>query len=76
LSNVLPKDQTNLRLLNDQTLEKATGVGGLPWTWPVDEQMIDLLHKAVYAFAPGMVADWLIECPPGIPAPIQPWSKR
>jgi hypothetical protein len=24
----------NLRLLNDQTLENATGVGALPWTWP------------------------------------------
>ncbi len=41
---------TNLRLLNDQTLENATGVGAPPWTWPVDEQAIDLLHKAIYAF--------------------------
>ncbi len=45
----------NLRLLNDQTLENATGVGAPPWTWPVDEQVIDLLHKAVYAFATGAV---------------------
>jgi len=43
----------NLRLLNDQTLENATGVGAPPWTWPVDEQAIDLLHKAIYAFATG-----------------------
>ena len=34
----------NLRLLNDQTLENSTGVGTLPWTWPVDEQVIDLAH--------------------------------
>lgn len=27
----------NLRLLNDQTLENATGVGAPPWTWPEDE---------------------------------------
>jgi hypothetical protein len=54
---------TNLRLLNDQTLENATGVGAPPWTWPVDEQAVDLLHKAVYAFATGAVADRLVEDP-------------
>jgi hypothetical protein len=53
----------NLRLLNDQTLENATGVGAPPWTWPVDEQVIDLLHKAIYAYAAGAVADRLIERP-------------
>src|SRR3712207_1547884 len=51
----------NLRLLNDQTLENATGVGAPPWTWPVDEQVVDLLHKAVYAFATGAVADRLVQ---------------
>lgn len=51
----------NLRLANDQTLENATGVGAPPWTWPVDEQVIDLLHKAIYAFATGAVADHLVE---------------
>jgi hypothetical protein len=50
----------NLRLANDQTLENATGVGAPPWTWPRDEQVIDLAHKAVYAFATGAVADYLI----------------
>lgn len=53
----------NLRLLNDQTLENATGVGALPWTWSVGEQIIDLLHKAIYAFATGAVADRLIPGP-------------
>ncbi len=43
----------NMRLLNDQSLENATGVGAPPWTWPVDEQVIDLLHKAIYAYATG-----------------------
>jgi hypothetical protein len=66
----------NLRLLNDQTLENATGSGAPPWTWPVDEQAIDLLHKAVYAFAAGCVADYLIEGPPGIPEERKPWSER
>ncbi|MFT8245849.1 hypothetical protein [Roseomonas sp. BN140053] len=50
----------NLRLLNDQTLENATGVGAPPWTWPVGEQVVDLLHKGVYAFVAGAVADRLV----------------
>jgi hypothetical protein len=53
----------NLRLLNDQTLENATGVGAPPWTWPKDEQVIDLLGKAIYAFTTGAVADRLIAGP-------------
>jgi hypothetical protein len=53
----------NLRLLNDQTLENATGVGAPPWRWPLDEQVIDLLHKAVYAFVTGAAADRLITGP-------------
>ena len=68
----------NLRLLNDQTLENATGVGALPWTWPVDEQAIDLLHKAVYAFATGAFADKLIPAAPGRgpESSKKPWTKR
>ncbi|MDO9706777.1 hypothetical protein [Paracraurococcus lichenis] len=50
----------NLRLLNDQSLENATGVGAPPWTWPVEEQWVDLLHKGVYAFVAGAVADRLV----------------
>ncbi|KAK3382047.1 hypothetical protein B0T24DRAFT_644947 [Lasiosphaeria ovina] len=42
-----------LRLLVDQTLENWTGIGALPWTWPVGEQIINLAHKAVYAMATG-----------------------
>jgi hypothetical protein len=53
----------NLRLLNDQSLENATGVGAPPWTWPRDEQAVDILHKAVYAFITGMVADRLVDDP-------------
>ena len=53
----------NLRLLNDQMLENATGVGSLPWTRPIEEQVIDLIHKGVYAFVTGAVADSLIGGP-------------
>jgi hypothetical protein len=67
---------TNLRLLNDQTLENATGVGAPPCTWPVDEQAIDLLHKGIYGFVTGAVADRLVAGPPGVPAPRRPWAAR
>lgn len=50
---------TVLRLTNDQILENATGVGAPPETWPRSELVVDLLHKAVYAFATGVVADAL-----------------
>ena len=53
----------NLRLLNDQSLENATGVGAPPWTWPRDEQAVDIAHKAVYAFVAGAVADRLVADP-------------
>ena len=66
----------NLRLLNDQTLENATRAGAPPWTWPVDEQAIDLLHKGIYAFVAGAVADRLIVGPPGVPEPRKPWTAR
>ena len=66
----------NLRLLNDQSLENATGVGAPPWTWPVDEQVIDLLHKGIYACATGIVADRLVSGPAGIPASRRPWNQR
>lgn len=64
----------NLRLLNDQTLENTTGVGALPWTWPVDEQVIDLLHKGIYAFATGATADRLIAGPPRAAEPRKGWT--
>jgi hypothetical protein len=51
----------NARLLNDQTLENATGVGALPWTWPVNEQVIDLIHKAVFAFTTGVITDRIVK---------------
>jgi len=58
----------NLRLLNDQILENATGVGAPPWTWPVDEQVIDLLHKGIYAFTTGVIADRVVTGPSVVPA--------
>ncbi|MZF90135.1 hypothetical protein [Streptomyces sp. SID5643] len=50
---------TVVRLTNDQILENATGVGAPPPTWPRTELVVDLLHKAVYGFVTGAVADAL-----------------
>ena len=66
----------NLRLLNDQTLENLTGVGAPPWTWPVDEQWIDLLGKGVYSFVTGAVADRLVQGRRGEPEAEKPWLDR
>ena len=65
---------TNLRLMSDQALENATGVGAPPWTWPKDEQAIDILHKGIYAFAAGAVADMLIEGPERHPVQRKGWT--
>ena len=51
---------TVLRLSTDQTLENASGQGAPPHTWPRQEQAIDTLHKAVYSFVTGAVADAII----------------
>ena len=55
---------TVIRLANDQTLENITGQGAPPWTWPRDELAVDVLHKAVYAFTTGVIADALADDPP------------
>ncbi|MEU1089887.1 hypothetical protein ABZ401_24210 [Streptomyces sp. NPDC005892] len=50
---------TVVRLTCDQILENATGVGAPPATWPRGELLWDVVHKTVYAFATGLVADAL-----------------
>jgi hypothetical protein len=51
---------TATRLAFDQTVENVTGAGAAPRTWPVQEQVVDVLHKAVYATVTGFVADrWI-----------------
>jgi hypothetical protein len=45
----------SVRLMIEQTLENATGIGAHPWAWPVNEQIIDILHKAVFAFVTGYI---------------------
>jgi hypothetical protein len=52
---------TVVRLATDQTVENATGVGAPPHTWPVQEQIVDVLHKGIYSFATGLFAERLVE---------------
>lgn len=51
---------TVVRLAFDQTLENTTGVGAPPRTWPAQESAVDVLHKAVYSFATGLLTDRLL----------------
>jgi len=51
---------TVVRLAFDQTVENATGVGAPPHTWPKQEQVIDVAHKAFYSFATGIIAERLV----------------
>ena len=53
-----------VRLSTDQVLENLTGVGAPPWTWPRDELLIDVVHKGVYSFATGAIADATISALP------------
>ena len=48
-----------VRITNDQILENLTGVGAPPQTWPRSELVVDVLHKATYAFVTGVIADVL-----------------
>jgi len=51
---------TVVRLAVDQTLENAAGRGAPPSTWPTGEQVVDVVHKGVYALTTGAVAEaWI-----------------
>jgi hypothetical protein len=49
-----------LRFTTDDLLENAVGTSRPPWTWPPDIAIIDVAHKAVYAFATGVFVDSMI----------------
>ena len=51
---------TVVRLATDQTVENATGVGAPPRTWPLNEQVVDVVHKAIYSVTTGVVAERLV----------------
>lgn len=49
-----------IRMAADQIVENAAGTSDLPWTWPINEQVIDMVHKGVYAFVAGYITDKLV----------------
>ena len=51
---------TVVRLSFDQTMENSTGAGAPPHTWPVQEQIIDVGHKALFSLVTGLVAERLV----------------
>jgi hypothetical protein len=51
---------TGIRILMDQVMETSVGVSAMPWTWPINEQVIDVLHKGVYALVTGYICDKLV----------------
>ena len=57
------------RLSTDETMENVAGTGKPPWSWPLEQAIPDVFHKAVYAFATGAVADALATTP-------QPLAER
>ncbi|RYO95835.1 hypothetical protein DL764_007587 [Monosporascus ibericus] len=48
---------TGIRIMMDQVVENAAGVSALPWTWPINEQVIDVSLKGVYALTTGYICD-------------------
>ena len=51
---------TAVRLAFDQTIENTTGVGAPPRTWARGEEVVDVLHKAVYSVTTHLVAQRLV----------------
>lgn len=44
----------------DQAVETTAGVSSFPWTWPINEQVIDVVHKGVYALVVGYMCDKMV----------------
>ena len=46
-----------LRIAIDQAIEISQGTSAMPWTWPINEQWVDMGHKAIFAFVTGYLTD-------------------
>ncbi|KAF2866547.1 hypothetical protein BDV95DRAFT_202691 [Massariosphaeria phaeospora] len=49
-----------VRIAMDQVVELGAGVSALPWTWPINEQVVDMTHKSIYALVVGYMCDKLV----------------
>lgn len=46
-----------IRLTADEAVEFSAGTSTWPWTWPINEQVIDVLHKGAYSLIVGFLCD-------------------
>jgi hypothetical protein len=46
-----------IRITIDQIIEIPSGAGDWPWTWPINEQWVDITVKGFYAFVVGYLTD-------------------
>lgn len=51
---------TGIRMGADQLVEQTAGVSNAPWTWPINEQVIDIVHKGFYALIVGYMTDKMV----------------
>lgn len=51
---------TGVRIVLDQLVEMSGDVSAAPWTWPIGEQVVDVVHKGVYALITGYICDRLV----------------
>ncbi|KAI4635187.1 uncharacterized protein J4E87_000137 [Alternaria ethzedia] len=51
---------TGIRIMLDQLVETTANVSMVPWTWPINEQVIDILHKGTYALVTGYICDKMV----------------
>ncbi|KAJ9640110.1 hypothetical protein H2201_009250 [Coniosporium apollinis] len=51
---------TGIRVLADQIVENTAGTSAAPWTWPINEQVIDLAHKGFFALIVGYITDKMV----------------
>ncbi|KAF2203779.1 hypothetical protein GQ43DRAFT_469652 [Delitschia confertaspora ATCC 74209] len=51
---------TLIRVSADQIIEISAGTSALPWTWPINEQAIDLVHKGLFSLIVGYMTDKMV----------------
>lgn len=51
---------TGIRIMMDQLVENTADTSALPWSWPINEQVLDLVHKGCYALMTGYICDRVV----------------
>ncbi|KAF2685171.1 hypothetical protein K458DRAFT_442339 [Lentithecium fluviatile CBS 122367] len=50
---------TGVRIMIDQVMENSAIISAMPWAWPINEQVVDLVLKGVYGVVVGKFATGL-----------------